>query len=151
MPHRYTLIVVLFLMGLLPLSAQQEKKSSFDVEKFKHRKAEFIKKEMGLTDSEAKAFIPLMTELLDKKVQLHRSIRNEIRSIRTKEDKSDADYNTLIDANLEIRTKELQLDKEYFVKFKKVLSPEKIYKYQRAESKFMREVVNDRGKRHNHR
>ena len=34
-----------------------------------------------------------------------------------------------------------QLEKEYFERFKKILSPEKVYKYRNAEYKFVRNFM----------
>jgi len=141
----------LFLFTLMPLSAQQgeNNRKKFDIEKFKKEKAEFLSKEIGLTDMEAKAFIPLVNELVDKKFQLNKSIRGEIKPLRSKKGKTEADYKKLIEASYELRIKELELDKEYYIKFQKVLSAEKIYKYQKAETKFMRNMVGNHKSRSN--
>ena len=40
-----------------------------------------------------------------------------------------------------IEIKEAQLEKEYFERFKKILSPEKVYKYRNAEYKFVRNFM----------
>lgn len=127
----------LFVMTLLPLSAQH---AHFDVDEFKKKKAEYIIKEVGLTEAEAKAFIPLSNELLDKRFELNHNVRSVNRQIRGKDRKTDADYTRMIESSFDLRAKELELEKEYYLKFKKVLSPEKLYKYQRAESKFMKEA-----------
>lgn len=147
---QFILIVSLFLFTLMPLSAQQgNSKKQFDIEKFKKEKAEFLSKEIGLTDMEAKAFIPLVNELIDKKFQLNKSIRGETKSLRSKKERTDADYKKMIEASYDLRTKELELDKEYYIKFQKVLPAEKIYKYQRAETKFMRNMVGNYKSRSN--
>lgn len=39
------------------------------------------------------------------------------------------------------KMKEAALEKEYYEKFKKILSPEKLYKYRRAEYKFARSFM----------
>jgi len=135
----------MFMLAVNPLFAQQHK--HFDVDDFKKKKAEYIVKEVGLTDTEAKAFIPLSNELLDKRFELNHNIRSKNRQIREKDKKSDSDYTHMIETSFDLREKELELEKEYYQKFKKVLSPEKIYKYQKAESKFMKETFNKNGQR----
>ncbi|HCO68152.1 MAG TPA: hypothetical protein DIT04_10425 [Dysgonomonas sp.] len=119
----------------------------FDVDDFKKKKAEYIIKEVGLTDAEAKAFIPLSNELLDKRFEINHNIRSKNREIREKQTRTDADYTHMIESSFDLREKELQLEKEYYQKFRKVLSPEKIYKFQRAESKFMKETFNKNGQK----
>jgi len=41
----------------------------------------------------------------------------------------------------DVEIKEAQLEKEYFERFKKILSPEKVYKYRNAEYKFVRNFM----------
>lgn len=144
MKHKILFVLLsFFLMGVTSLYSQEKqgKQRHFDVDKFKKEKAEFIKNEVGLTEAEAKAFIPLMNELMDKKFELNRANRKKARELRSKKEKITSDYDFLIEANFDNRAKELQLDKEYYQKFKKIISSEKIYKYQKAESKFMRRMV----------
>jgi len=139
----FTVFLSFILLGVASVYSQQQgKQTHFDIEKFKKDKAEFIKNEAGLTDTEAKAFLPLMNELMDKKFELNRSRRIKARELRDKKEKIDSDYDLLIEKGFDVRAKEIQLDKEYYLKFKKILSSEKIYKCQRAESKFVRRVVN---------
>lgn len=132
------------MLAVTPLFAQHR---HFDVDDFKKKKAEYIIKEVGLTDDEAKAFIPLSNELLDKRFELNHNIRSKNRQIREKSKKTDTDYTHMIESSFDLRAKELDLEKEYYQKFKKVLSPEKIYKYQKAESKFMKETFNKNGQK----
>lgn len=140
MKHKYILVIITVLfMNLMPTMAQEKKQ--FDIQKFKETRAEFIITEVGLTESESKVFIPLVNELIDKRFELNRSMKMEGRELKNKKDKTNTDYDKYIQAGFNNRTKELELDKEYYEKFKKVLSPEKIYKYHRAENKFMRNMV----------
>ncbi|MEG1749355.1 MAG: hypothetical protein RRZ65_07130 [Tannerellaceae bacterium] len=66
--------------------------------------------------------------------------------MKSKKQATDAEYLKAIDACLEVRINEAQLEKEYYEKFKKILSPEKLYKYRRADYKFAREFM--RGNHH---
>ena len=43
--------------------------------------------------------------------------------------------------------KEAELEKEYYNKFRKVLSPEKLYRYKNAEMKFARIFMKERNKK----
>lgn len=139
------LLVVLTLFSYFPLSAQeQEHRGNFDIEAFKKKKAEFIIENVDLTDAEAKAFIPLTNELMDKRFELNRTIRKESRELRKKSNKTNADYERLLDASSTVKIKEAQLEQEYLQKFKKVLSAEKIYKYKQAEAQYMKDMVDQR-------
>jgi hypothetical protein len=148
MRFKHLLLILLLILTVVPaMQSQERQRRDFDVEKFKKQRADFIISEADLTDAEAKAFIPLVNELLDKRFELHRDLRANNRTPRERNNWTNADYERVIEAEFDSRAKELQLDKEYYLKFKKVLPLEKIYKYQKAENKFMRTVVDrDRGK-----
>lgn len=140
------LLIVLTVFSYFPLSAQDHEHShrGFDIEAFKKKKAEFIIDNVNLTDAEAKSFIPLTNELMDKRFELNRAIRKETRELRKKNNKTNSDYERLLDASSSVKIKEAQLEQEYLQKFKKVLSAEKIYKYKQAEAQYMRNIVDKR-------
>ena len=54
---------------------------------------------------------------------------------------TESDYSKVNDECLGVKMKEAALEKEYYEKFKKILSPEKLYKYRRAEYKFARNFM----------
>lgn len=129
----------------LSLSAQKNdrghKHRHFDVEKHHQERADFITKELNLTEAEKKAFIPLMEEYIHARFELNREMRNAIRELRKKEVKTADDYQMLIDKDLELKQKEVELQKKYYAKFREVLSAEKVFKYGFAEKKFTQNVV----------
>ena len=47
----------------------------------------------------------------------------------------------VIDECVSVNMRQAQLEKEYYEKFKKILSPKKLYRYKRAEGKFAREFM----------
>lgn len=138
-------LVLISVFIYSPLSAQEDShRRNFDVEAFKRKKAEFIIEKVGLTEAEAKAFIPLANELMDKRFELNRTVRKDSRELHKKSSKTNADYERLLDAGSAVKIREAQLEQEYLQKFKKVLSPEKIYKYKQAEAEYMKEMVGNR-------
>ncbi|MBD8347446.1 MULTISPECIES: hypothetical protein [unclassified Dysgonomonas] len=139
------LLALLSIFSYFPLSAQEHShRGDFDIEAFKQKRAEFIIEKVNLTDAEAKAFIPLTNELMDKRFELNRAIRKESRELRKKSNKTNADYERLLEASSSVKIKEAQLEQEYLQKFKKVLSAEKIYRYKQAETQYMKELVGNR-------
>lgn len=146
MKHKVVFLLIL-VFNVLLVSAQSGRGGSFDIEGFKQKKATYIIEKVGLSDSEAKQFIPLMNELMDKKFELNRSMRQQSRALRDKQGAKNADYDRLLDEYVESQIKEAQLKKEYIQKFRKIISADKILKYLRAEDDFMKQTVNRGGRR----
>lgn len=114
---------------------------SFDVEAIKKEKMSFLTKEIGLTEEEADKFLPLEAEYMDKKFQINREARRATRELRQKENKTDSDFKKITEINLEANKKEAELEIEYFKKFGKVLSAEKVEKYRAADLKFKEKML----------
>lgn len=126
------------------------KQEHFDKEAFEAKRNAYITAELGLTPEEAAQFIPLYVELRQKRFEAGRECRKVMREIRRKEAHqhtqiADKEYTQAIDICLEAGMKEAELEKAYFERFKKILSPKKLYRLDEAESKFMRSFM--RGER----
>jgi len=66
------------------------------------------------------------------------------REMRKKEEKKKEDSEKLLKCKEEAKEKREKLDKEYLDKFKKILSAEKILKYQSADRSFFEEFMQNR-------
>jgi len=145
------LALLMSLFATMTVQAQDNRqRRSFDVEVLKKEKAEFLKKELNLTDNEIRDFLPLESELTQKKFEIYRDARIQTRELRRKKDKTDADYQKITQANLEAERKESDLQIEYFKKFSKVLPAEKVEKYRAADLKF-KEAALKRHREQHHR
>lgn len=120
---------------------QSGEKRKFDKEAYQAKRNAYITAEIGLTADEAVDFIPLDNEFKQKMFEAGKECRKLGREGRSKQALSDDAYLKLIDCHLDTRLKEAQIEKEYFEKFKKILSAEKLYRYLNADSKFMREFM----------
>ncbi len=118
---------------------------NFDKEVYYAKRNAFITAEVGLTPQEAAEFIPLCNELQEKLFQVGRECRKLTRELKQDKEGTDADYLKAIDECVNVNMKQAQLEKEYYEKFKKILSPKKLYKYRRAEGMFAREYMKDGG------
>ncbi len=142
---RKNIILLLFCILMLPaqistLTAQNRKMDMADYEK---RKMEYIRKEAGLTQEEAGKYFPLNNELTQKKFDLHKRHRDKIQRIKDNSNISDEEYKRMMEDDVEVKLKEAALDKEYSTRFGKVLTPEKLYRAQQAERKFIQQEVSN--------
>lgn len=138
--------ILIFAMCSLVISleafAQSENRhNKFDKEAFLARRNAYITAEVGLTPEEAASFIPLCNELQQKMFDLSRECSRLSREIRQNKNATDAEYTKVLDQCVEVNLKQAQLEKEYYKRFKDILSPQKLLKYRNAESKFAREFM----------
>lgn len=133
--------VMLFSAATFTLPAQRQNNRRMNMQEFEKRKMEYIQKEAGLSDAEAKLYFPLSNELTKKKFELHRQHREKVQKLKENNNISDEEYRKLLENDVDIRLKEASLDKEYAPKFEKVLNPEKLFKAQQAERDFMQQEV----------
>ena len=108
------------------------------LEQFKAEKKAYLIKEIGLTPAEEKQFFPLYEELQSKKFQLNRKVRGEMKRIaHSTMPVSENEY-----AASAAAINDLPLQ-EAFEKFKKILSPKKMFLYKRAETLFAKKLLKD--------
>jgi len=119
-------------------------RDSLNREDFMANRNTYLTKEMGLTAAEAAVFFPIENELFIKKIVIRRDCGRLERELRTKSVKTDDDFKKLLKCREEEKDNRDKLDKEYLQKFKKVLSAEKILKYQNADHTFGNEFFRDR-------
>ena len=114
------------------------------LEQFKAEKRAYLIKEIGLTPAEEKQFFPLYEELQSKKFQLNRKVRGEMKRIaHSTMPVSENEYAASAAAINDLPLQEALLEKEYFEKFKKILSPKKMFLYKRAEALFAKKLLKD--------
>ena len=114
------------------------------LEQFKAEKKAYLIKEIGLTPAEEKQFFPLYEELQSKKFQLNRKVRGEMKRIaHSTMPVSENEYAASAAAINDLPLQEALLEKEYFEKFKKILSPKKMFLYKRAETLFAKKLLKD--------
>lgn len=134
-------IATAMCLASFSIHGQTGNKPRFDKQEFITKHNAYITAEIGLTSDEAVEFIPLENQMKETLFEIGHECRKLNREIRLQKSISDEMYLKIINCNIETHLKELQLTKEYYEKFKKIIPPVKLYKYQQAESKFMREFM----------
>ena len=116
------LTTLLFIL-CLTLSVQAQKKPGFSKEEFRAKQEAYLTQKAELT-AEA---------INDKAWQKARKGKNP--------NTTDAEYEEIVDEIAHARLESDKLDIEYLNRFKKILSPKKLFKLQRAEIKFHRDLL----------
>ena len=129
--------------------AKQQRKEQFD--RFCKFRRDFMMKQIGLSEQEAKQFFPLYEELEWKKLTVDREARTFARKIvRSETAVSDVEYEKAAEVLLEKDEKLAKIDREYYDKFKTFLSNEKLFKFKNAQMKFPRAMMKWHGGKHHH-
>ena len=133
-----------FLIISLQIIAQNRDRGNIDREEFIAKRNIYITEKMELTAEETAQFIPLDNELLRKKFEVGRECRRFERELRNKTEKTDEEYAKLLKCKEEVKEKWDRLDREYLDKLKRIVSAEKMLKYQNAVKEFMDEFFRNR-------
>ncbi|WP_295729669.1 Spy/CpxP family protein refolding chaperone [uncultured Muribaculum sp.] len=148
MIHRIISIVILlaaFTSSALTMAQECPDNKMNRQEWFKQMrvyKHDFLTKELGLTAEQQQKFFPLYDAMNEINIKSQHECRQLERKInRSKASVSDLEYEKATEAVLETRAREVQTEKEYYAKFKGVLTPQQLYRLTQAERRFTREVM----------
>lgn len=137
---RLFILLCVLISGMTLSFAYDGYNQHLSPEEFRIKQKAFITEKAELTDKEADKFFPQYFDLQDKKKDFNDRIWKLMR--KGKDEKmTDAQYEELILQIYDLRIEMDNLDKTYYAKFKKILSPKKIFLVQRAESRFYREIL----------
>ena len=110
-------------------------------EKVKAMKVGYITNKLNLTTVEAQQFWPIYNEFDAKMDEIHKSIRNTHKKDVTIDEMSDAEVEKMVNSHNDLRQKELNIQKEYHIKFKTVLTIKKVAKLYKADQDFKRDLL----------
>ena len=110
---------------------------------FESLKIAFLTDKLDLTPEEAQQFWPVYNQFTNKLEELRKKRRQDGKDVKQNLDGlSDKELEQAVDNDLIYRQKELDLQKEYNVKFKSVLPIKKVAKLYAAEEQFKMVLLN---------
>ncbi len=122
-------------------------------DRFEAEKVSFITQKLELTPEEAQLFWPLYNELEKKKKENRAQAKILFKKLHDNSEKlSDNELGNLSDELIEFKLKEALLQKEYHLKYKKILPAKKILTLYHTERQFqgmLLRQIKERGK-HQH-
>ncbi len=144
---RKIITAFLFCVLFLPVCNAQGNSPEDRYKRFQNYKKEYLRKQIGLTDKEAAQFFPLYDEMQLKKYRLNRQVRSEARRVAySKTPVSEKEYASSAEALSLLPLKEAQIEREYYIRFRGILSPRKLFLYRRAENSFAKAMLQHRDK-----
>ena len=131
------LIFTIVLLNSLSIFSQESKS-----DKVEAMKVGFITNRLELTAKEAQVFWPLYNEYNSKMEKLRKTKRSDFEELKNKsENITDKELETFINEVFASKQKELDLQKEYYEKYAKVLPVKKVAMLYQAENQFKRELL----------
>ncbi len=144
---RYIAILMLAMVACCYTATAQDnhkegkdKKQWFaEMKEYKHK---FLSKELELTPQQEKDFFAMYDELGEKVFELNKESRQMAKNIKAAgENVTELEYEKAAEAMFEVKWKESELEKEYFEKFKTVLTKKQLFLLKGAEMKFSRDMM----------
>lgn len=111
-------------------------------EQFLAMKVAFFSNDLNLTPQEAELFWPLYNEFWEKRVKSRKEFMQIMEKVNSPEPKGKEQIERLSEQFLLNLSKESDLMREYYIKFKKVLPTEKALKIFNTEEKFKKSLLN---------
>ena len=127
------------LLTLAPAAQAQGGRRAQRLGQLENAKIAFITNRVSLTQDQAQKFWPLYNEFSDHRRELNRSGRLLRRDIT--EGMTDQQLRDNFAQSFNTRQQELNLEKEYFDKFQKVISLRQVAQLFQAERDFTKEVI----------
>jgi hypothetical protein len=130
-----------YIFILLWFAFNSESQTNAKRDKIDQLRVAFINSKVNLSNQETQQFWPLYNELNDKLDLLKKTYRiNFIKNFNA-ESLTDKEAEALIIAEFILKQKELDLNKEYYEKYKKILPIKKIALIKMAENDFKKELI----------
>lgn len=139
----FTLVMIIFVSTTS--MAQRAKLSKEDRQKYldemRQYKREFLVKELNLSRDQQNQFFPVYDQMEDEINQVAEETRElEEKAIKNSE-ASDTELETVARTVFEQKSREGEIEMNYFVKFKEVLTPRQILLLKGSERKFTQQLV----------
>ncbi|MDE6458947.1 MAG: hypothetical protein K2L31_10195 [Muribaculum sp.] len=144
------LLLIAAIIFAMPGYATDNKKNIDRKEWFKELrqyKHNFLTKELDLTKEQEAKFFPMYDEMDDAMFKVNREARAMEKKITKSSEKvSDLEYEKAAEAMYEVKGKEAAIEKQYFTKFKTVLTPKQLFELKQAERRFTDKLMKEHSK-----
>lgn len=107
----------------------------------KAQKSAFITARLELTPEEAQQFWPIYNEFDDKQDVIRKEMRELFRGPVEDAELNETEAAQVLDKGLQLRQREIDLERSYLEKFKKAIGARKTMLLRKAEHDFNREVL----------
>lgn len=112
----------------------------------KKAKVEFMIQELDITSEQKEKFVELYNAFENELHKLRHDTRALEKSVSSKKEASDLELTKVSEAMFEFKSKEGEITNRYYDKFKQILTPRQLFEFQKAEAKWMKQLMKHRKK-----
>ena len=138
-----SILILTIALSSAVMAQNNRTKFATDMYQAKH---EMIIREVGLTMTQQKQFMPLYEQMEREIYEVNRNARALANEVEKKKNPSDKDYEVAASALSNTRMREGEIEAKYFDKFSKILSKKQLFQLKQTEAKFTREMLKKRKK-----
>jgi Spy/CpxP family protein refolding chaperone len=131
---------MMLMLALTSVAVAQNGRTKFATDMYQ-AKHEMIIKELGLTQTQQKQFMPIYEQMEREIYQVNRNARVLAAEVEKMKNPTDRDYEAAASALSNTRVQEGEIEAKYFEKFSKILSKKQLFQLKQAEAKFTREML----------
>lgn len=137
--------ILILMLAITSAGLAQNGRTKFanDMYQAKH---EMIIKELKLTPTQQKQFMPLYEQMEREIYQVNRNARVLANEVEKKKNPTDSEYEAAASALSNTRVREGEIEAKYFEKFSKILTKKQLFLLKQAEAKFTREMLSNKKK-----
>jgi hypothetical protein len=132
-------LIILFLLVSSAVLAQKNQGRP-DVHRIKAIKIGIITEKLQLSESQAERFWPLYNVYSDERAEVNRNIRQKIKG-NSESNMSDSESLKRQDEILDLKEKDIQIERKYRDKFLKIISPKQYSDLLEAEHQFNKMLI----------
>ena len=132
--------IMMLMLALTSVAVAQNGRTKFATDRYQ-AKHEMIIKELGLTQTQQKQFMPIYEQMEREIYQVNRNARVLAAEVEKMKNPTDRDYEAAASALSNTRVQEGEIEAKYFEKFSKILSKKQLFQLKQAEAKFTREML----------
>lgn len=128
------------------LTAEDRQKYLGEMRQYKH---DFLVKDLDLTRDQQNTFFPIYDKMDDELTQVAEETRDLEEKVAADDKATDTELESAARTVFEQKSKEGEIEKTYFEKFKGILSPRQLLKLKSAERKFTQQLFRQHGRAKN--
>ena len=141
------LLIATIIIGITQFFASAQDKSEHRkkwMQEMNNAKIEFMNKELKITNEQKDQFNKLYKAYQEELHKIRRETRALEKNINSKKDVTDLEYQKAAEAMFELDANVGNINKKYFEQFKKILTPQQLFNFQKAESHWTKHLMKHR-------